>query len=158
MQSFEKPKGVIEVSIDRHSYYDTHTILLADDIAPVEYRLTELFKKGAIPTKKSDFLSNPSIPTPTISLSKNGVKITFHKDTPTLYNCRIERYDYITYTTVYEGEFLPVFTDTTIEENHRYLYKVTPIYAGKAGKTIALPEIIVTLPKDKIAEKEWWEY
>lgn len=155
---FKRPKGVVEVSIDRHSYYDTHTILLADDIAPVEYRLSELFKKDAVPTKKSDFLSNPSIPTPTISLSKNGVNITFSKDSPTIYDYRIERYDYITHTTVYEGEFLPVFTDTSVDENKRYLYSVTPIYAGRSGKTVVLPEIIATFPKEKIAEKEWWKY
>lgn len=156
---FQRPQGIVEASIDRHSYYDTHTILLADDISPAEFRLTELFKKSALPSKKSYFFSNPSIPTPSITLTKNGVEIVFPEGAPSIYNYRIERYDYTTHTTVYEGKYIPEFTDTTITENKRYVYSVTPIYAEKIGKIIHLPEIITSsLPKDKIAEKEWWQY
>ena len=159
ISSFERPTGVVEISLDKQSYYDTHTTLLADDNSPSEHRFTELFKKSAIPTKKSDFFSTPSISTPNISLVSNGVKITFQPHTPTLYKYRVERYDYITHTTIYEGDFTPEIIDTSIQENKRYLYTVTPIYADKKGKAIQLPEISVgLLPKDKIAEKEWWQY
>ena len=156
---FKKPSGVVEIAIDKQSYYDTHTILLADEFSPVDFRFSELFKKDAVPTKKSDFFSNPSISTPTVSLTENGVKITFQTHTPTVYQYKIERYDYITHTTLYQGEFLPEFLDKTVEENKRYLYTVTPIYAGKCGKAVQLPEISTKeLRQDKIAEKEWWQY
>ena len=156
---FVKPQGVTEIALDKTAYFDTHTMLLADDLSPVEYRLNELFKQSALPTKKSDFFSNPSISTPTVSLTENGVKITFQTHTPTVYQYKIERYDYITHTTLYQGEFLPEFLDKTVEENKRYLYTVTPIYAGKCGKAVQLPEISTKgLKQDKIAEKEWWQY
>ena len=96
---------------------------------------------------------------PSIILTKNGVKIVFPEGTPSIYNYRIERYDYTTHTTVYEGKYMPEFIDTTISKDKRYVYSVTPIYAERIGKSIRLPEIITsTLPQDKIAEKEWWQY
>ncbi len=155
---FQKPQGVVEVALDKQSYYATHTILLAEDIAPLDFRFTELFKKDMIPSKKSVFFCNPSISTPTITLTKNGVKITFQEHTPTLYNYRIERYDYTTHTTLYQGEYLPEFLDTSIENNRRYLYTVTPIYDKHEGTPIHLPEIITTSPQDKIVNEEWWKY
>ena len=156
---FPRPQGVVEVALDKQSYYDTHTMLLADDIAPIDFRFTELFQKDAVPTKKSYFFTCPSISTPTVALTSGGVKITFPAQAPSVYRYRIERYDYTTHTTVYEGEFLPQFTDTKIEPNKRYLYTVTPLYADKTGKSVQLPEInTANLPGDKIAEKEWWNY
>ncbi len=155
---FSKPKDVVEVSLDKESYYDTHNIMLADKLSPIEFRFTELFKKSMVPSKTSDFFSNPSIPSPKIVLTKNGVSITFQKQTPALYQYRIERYDYTTHTTVYEGDFLPEFIDNTVQANKRYLYTVTPIYAGKVGQTVSLPEIFISENKDKIVEEEWWKY
>ena len=155
---FQKPQGVVEVSLDKQSYYATHTILLAEDIAPLDFRFTELFKKDMIPSKKSDFFCNPSISPPTVTLTKNGVKITFQAHTPTLYIYRIERYDYTTHTTLYQGEYLPEFLDTGVEKNRRYLYTVTPIYGKHEGKPIHLPEILTATPQDKIVDEEWWKY
>ena len=154
---FQRPQGVIDVSLDKTSYYGTHTMLLADDIAPIDYRLTEVFKKDMIPSKKSDFFSNPSIPTPNIALTKNGVKITFREHTPTIYQYRITRYDYTTHTTVYEGNYLPEFLDNTVEKDKRYLYTIFPMYADKLGKPVQLPEIFANV-NDKIIDEEWWKY
>ena len=132
-------------------------MLLADDISPIEYRFTEVFKKSMTPSKKSDFFSSPSISIPNIALTKNGVKITFQEDATNLYRYRIERHDYITHTTIYEGDFLPDFLDTTIEADKRYIYTITPMYADKLGQPIQLPEIF-TIAKDTIIEEEWWKY
>lgn len=162
--SFSSPKNVVRVTLDKSSYYDTHTLMLADDLAPVEYRFTELFKKTAIPTKKNDAFTNPAIFAPELTFSKGTVRIFFDKRCPSYYQYRIDRYDYATHSTVYFGAFTECFTDEELLENKSYIYTVTPIYKGKEGKSITLPSISTksdppsSEKKDEILEKNWWEY
>lgn len=161
--SFLQPKDIVRVTLDKNAYYDTHTLSLADDSAPVKYTITELFKKASIPLNKSDSFSNPSILTPDVILSEGKVIITFDRHSPTYYTYRIERYDYVTHTTLYEGELLENFIDDTIEKNKKYIYTVIPLYNGKEGKGITLPTVSTQegdspIPQDPILDKEWWEY
>ncbi|MBQ5930010.1 MAG: hypothetical protein IIX02_04380, partial [Clostridia bacterium] len=74
---------------------------------------------------------------------------------------KIERSDYATHTTLYEGIFTPEFIDDTIEKGKNYTYTVTPIYKENVGKKITLPCISTqensTIIEDKkISETEWW--
>lgn len=162
--SFSAPKNVVRVTLDKSSYYDTHTLLLADDLAPVEYRFTELFKKTAIPTKKSDSFTNPAIFTPELTFSDGTVRICFDKRCPSYYQYRIDRYDYATHNTVYFGAFTEYFTDADLPKNKSYVYTVTPLYKGNEGKSITLPSVSTKSDppalekKDEILEKNWWEY
>lgn len=160
--AFSVPKTVKKASLDKLSYYDTHTILVADDLAPAEYRFEEWFKSEALPTKKSDFFSNPSILPPTLELCNNKVSITFNKNSPTLYSYTIDRYDYATHTTVYQGEYIHTFSDTGIEADKNYIYTITPSYNGRNGKSITLPAISTkALPNQnnkEILEKDWWDF
>lgn len=160
--NFSIPKNVQKVALDKTAYYDTHTIQLADDCAPAEYQFFELFKTSAVPLNKSTSFSNPQIITPTISLTEKGVNIHFDNRSPIYYQYRIERYDYATHTTLYEGDFIEDFLDNKIENNKRYEYVVTPIYKERKGVSIKLPIISTgnqnTLDKDKIIEEDWWEY
>ena len=137
-------------------------MLLADDNSPAEYQFSELFKTSAIPLNKSTSFSKPEIALPKISLDTNGVKITFNANSPSYYQYRIERYDYATHTTVYEGNFVETFLDKTIEENKRYEYVVTPIYKEHKGVSVKLPVISTgygnKLQNDKILDENWWEY
>ncbi len=156
--NFQKPQAVQSVELDKIAYYDTHNILLADDAAPVEYRFFELFKKTALPTKKSDFFSNPSISSPSIQYVDKQVIITFPKSCPTLYQYKIERRDYATHTTLYEGDFIEEFIDKDIREDKEYVYTVTPYYNKKAGKPITLPAICIKqLKEQEILNKDWWD-
>ena len=155
---FQRPSGIVTAKLDKTTYYDTHNIVLADDLAPNEFCVTELFKKSNLPTKKSDFFSNPSIPIPHIETVENAVKITFSPRSSNLYRYRIERYDYATHTTVYEGEYLDTFLDKAVKTNKRYQYIVTPFYKENRGVSITLPEIYIETPKEKITQKEWWQY
>ena len=161
---FVPPTTIKRVDLDKPSYYDTHTILQADPISPAEYRFSEVFKTQAIPAKKSDFFSNPSIFTPTVSYAENTVTITFDKRCPTYYTYKIDRYDYVTHNTLYCGDFIPVFTDTDIAPNHNYVYTVTPIYKENIGQTITLPTVSAKNDKESILKekeiltKDWWEY
>ena len=158
--SFSRPNGVGEYALDKTSYYDTHNILLADDAAPQSYRICELFKKDNSPTKKSDFFSNPSILPPTLQVENGKVIIMLDKHSPTVYKYKIERSDYATHTTIYEGEYLPQFVDDTVLFDKRYVYTVTPIYNTTYGTPITLPTVHVgqNTQDDAIIQKEWWQY
>ena len=158
---FQMPKTVVKIELDKPSYYATHTIMLADENAPANYRFFELFKKSAIPLDKSLSFTFPSILTPSVCLTENAVHITLNPNSPTYYQYRIERSDYATHTTLYEGNFIPEFVDNTIEKGQNYTYSVTPIYKDKIGKKILLPSISTqensTVMEDKkIRETEWW--
>ncbi len=164
IDDFSKPENVVRIELDKSTYYDTHTLSLADDLSPKEYRVSELFKRECIPTKKSDFFSNPSIFRPTLTLENGKVEIVLDDRSPKLYSYRIDRYDYATHTTVYQGEYIPSFTDETVQDNKNYIYTVIPIYNGKEGIAITLPTV-TTKPganpiqnDEEILSKEWWEY
>ena len=161
--TFSIPNGVVEKEIDKTSYYDTHNILLADPNSPADYKITELFKNSAIPTKTSDLFTNPSIIPPILQFLDNQVVITFDKTCPRFYKYKIIRYDYATHTTVYCGEYLERFVDSKVEKNKNYIYTVTPIFNDTLGNTITLPAITTKIGENiiddnKILDKPWWDY
>ena len=161
---FPKCKNVTQVDLDKAVYYDTHTLSLADDKAPTQYRISELFKTSAIPLNKSTSFSKPTLYPPTLSVAENGVVITFDERCPRYYTYKIDRYDYVKHTTLYNGEFLSSFTDDSLAEEKNYVYTVTPIYEGNAGVPITLPTVTTRLGEkaeihhQEILSKEWWEY
>ncbi len=160
--SFALPAGVVSVDLDKAAYYDTHSILLADDLSPLEYRFSELFKKEAIPRQKSTQFTNPTIIPPEIRYFDGKVVISFSSNAPTFYRYKIERYDYATHSTIYDGAFISDFTDDSLQPNKNYRYTVTPIYKEKTGASIPLPEINTKnesiTQDDRILEKPWWDY
>jgi len=163
IEGFPLSPHVKKVELDKPAYYDTHTLLLADENSPMQYRMSELFKKIAIPLNKSTSFSVPTISAPTLSVAENTVSIHFDKSCPSYYQYKIERYDYVTHTTLYIGAFTSTFEDTALLPDKNYLYTVTPLFHGNAGTTISLP--IVSTKKGEWAEinhedilsKEWWK-
>ncbi len=159
IENFPSCDKVKKVYLDRESYYDTHTMVLADELSPNTARISELFKKSAIPLSKSTSYTNPTISPPKIQLKNGTVVITFDK-CPTYYTYRIDRYDYATHTTIYEGEYLASFTDEQLEEGKNYQYTITPIYQNKIGASITLPSITTksefVIDEEKVP-KEWWK-
>ena len=161
---FSKPETVVCAALDKYSYYDTHTIQLADELAPTEYTFQEYFKKDALPLKKSRIFSNPTIITPRIDYKNGQVSIQLSDNAPPFYRYKIQRYDtdYASHTTVYFGEYTPVFTDSSTERNKRYVYTVTPVYNGTEGSPYVLPTISTkhgaSLPivDENITQKDWW--
>ncbi len=163
IQPFPSDKNVRRVDLDKSAYYDTHTLLLADDLAPENYRISELFKTNAIPLNKNTSFSNPSIVSPSLSLQENTVVLTFDSRSPTYYEYKIIRYDYATHTTVYHGKFIKRFTDSDLEKDKTYVYTVLPIYENREGEPITLPSVTtksgnLKIDDYKILEKEWWDY
>ena len=163
IEAFEQPQNVAYIELDKPAYYDTHTLLLADDKAPVCERIVELFNKSAIPLNKSDSFSNPTILPPTISVKNNSVYIRFDECLPKYYTYKIERRDYASHTTLYEGEFLPEFIDDALTADNIYVYTITPQYNGVNGKPITLPSISIRMGEkaeighDKILSDDWWD-
>ena len=160
---FQLDKTIRKVQLDKPAYYDTHTLLLADENSPQEYRLSELFKNSEIPLNKSTSFTSPSIIPPKLSLSNNTVKIAFDNRFPHYYTYKIERYDYVTHTTLYNGKFTSEFCDNSLQEDKNYIYTVTPIFNGKEGTPITLPTISTRKGEkaelnQEILSKEWWEY
>lgn len=152
--AFQRPTNVVKATLDKISYYDTHTILLADDASPMEYTMEEVFKKSALPNRKSTRFSTPSIPAPSLEFEGNSIRIMFDVNTPKFYQYKIERYDYATHNTLYFGDFQDTFIDDTVAREKRYVYSITPYFKGIQGKKITLPEIVIpaqTIPK------EWWK-
>ncbi len=153
---FPQTDKVRKVALDKATYYDTHTLSLADPLSPTASRICELFKINAIPLNQCTSYSKPHIQSPTLSIENGRVKLCLAKDSPTYYSYKIERRDYTSHTTVYEGEFLPVFVDDTVEANKTYYYTITPLYDGRAGEKIQLPAI--STKANEVLPNKWWEY
>lgn len=162
IENFPIPLSIERVALDKLNYYDTHTILRADGLAPIEYTFSELFKKSASPSKTSDLFTNPSIIPPKLQYSNGNVQIVFHEKSPAFYEYKIERYDYATHTTLYQGKLLSVFTDEHVQRNKRYVYIVTPIYKDRQGTKITLPTVNTGTSEAppfsdrEILQKDWW--
>lgn len=164
IQNFPIPKNVQCVKLDKISYYDTHTLCLADTLAPEEYTFKEWFKKSAIPLKTSDLFSNPTILPPSLQYQNGNVIIKLDDRLSSLYRYKIERYDYATHSTLYVGEYIPEFIDEKVLKDKNYVYSVTPIYKDRQGKTVILPTVSTKAGEQpptsdkEILEKDWWDY
>ena len=96
-------------------------------------------------------------------MTESKVVITLNPASPTYYHYRIDRSDYATHTTVYEGKFLSQFVDEHVEKDKYYTYTITPIYKNNVGQAIVLPTVFTTthdstLIEDKqISQTEWWK-
>jgi len=155
---FPTPNSVCKVQLDKIEYYDTHNIVLADENAPTQFTFSEWFNSSAIPRGKSEKFSNPSILKPQISVWGRTVRIDFSKGAPEYYDYIIDRYDYATHSTVYQGKYQSVFSDESVENEKRYVYTVIPVYNGKKGTPVKLPEISLKgAPPPPITNKEWWK-
>ena len=161
---FKTPTGVVRVALDKTSYENAHTVLLADDFSPMEYRFEELFKKSALPTKQCDYFSNPTINAPRLEYDDGRVTITFDTTCPSFYEYEIERYDYATHTVLYQGKLIKEYTDDSLKSGNHYIYTVTPLFKGVRGKKIVLPTVSTktgekpSIQDGEMLQKNWWEY
>lgn len=159
---FSKPKEVVCVALDKSAYCDTHTLLLADELSPPNQQIYEWFKTSAIPLNKSTSFTLPNIVAPQIKLVENKVIITFDCQ-PSYYTYKIERSDYVTHSTLYEGKLLQTFEDSAIEADKQYVYTVTPIYKDRIGTPVVLPSISTNTGNEPnwqdnaMLDKNWWD-
>lgn len=159
---FSLSKDVVRLALDKSAYQNEHSLLQADELAPVEQKVYELFNKNALPKQKSTRFSFPTVRPPNITTDEKGVRIDFGREYPDYYRYKIERTGKDGTKTLYYGERLPSFWDETAAEQNTYVYTLTPYYNGNGGEKITLPAIHITerlSETDKNAiKKEWWKY
>ncbi len=162
IDNFKQPKNVLSLCLDKSAYYDTHTIMQADELAPIEYRFNELFKWDNQPLQKSLIFSNPTISAPSLHLENNQLIIQFD-NMPSYYQYKIDKYDYVRHSTVYFGDYTKTFIDNHLENNKSYIYTITPVYKGNYGNAVTLPAITTKdgnfdIHDSNILKEDWWKY
>lgn len=153
---FPAPKTVEKKRLDKVSYQNTHSLLLADENAPKEYTFEEWIQKSYQPLQKSNLFTTPSIVAPTISVQNEKVYIHFDSSSPAFYQYKIERLDGSKKSTLYFGEYIKLFVDKNVKENKTYQYMITPYYQTNAGKTSTLPTVYIPT-QERNVPKDWWE-
>lgn len=165
-ENFTRPDGIQTAELDRDEYYATHNMILADDSAPIQARLSELFKTSALPGVKSDKYTHPSISSPSLRYADGKVCIRLQEGAPDGYEYIVDRFDSVTHNTVYQGKYASCITDDNLERGKTYVYTVIPVYKGVRGKAVVLPtvttddrlqSVVPDTPPD-IVDKNWWDY
>ncbi|MDD3242587.1 MAG: PBP1A family penicillin-binding protein [Eubacteriales bacterium] len=59
---FSVPDGVVKLSIDKEALTEEHKIMLASELAPEEYTISEYFARSNAPTQTSDTWAAPIMP------------------------------------------------------------------------------------------------
>ncbi len=170
-EDFKRPEGVENASLDKTEYEAAHNITLADENAPVECRFSELFKKSALPSTRSQSYTRPAISPPVLFYENGKVTIRFKAGAPEAYEYTVDRFDSVRHTTVYAGNYTELVVDEGLESGKNYVYTVTPSYKGIKGKEIVLPTVttkggdgsgglrpVVPDTPPEIVEKDWWNY
>lgn len=162
---FARPSGVERADLDRNEYYVSHNMILADERAPVQARLSELFKRDALPAVRSDKYSSPSVSPPEIRCEDGKVIVRLHEGEPEEYEYLLEKFDSVTHSIVYRGKYTSDITDEELEPGKTYVYTLIPLYGEIRGKEIVLPAVTTQdLPSVQpetpppITDKNWWEY
>ena len=162
LNALPKPSGVVAINVDKYLYEHHNEIWLADQNSPAKYQMREWFKKSNVPKKVSEVFSSPKIVTPTVSITEFGVEIQLQPQP--LYRYKIIRCSEEKETTVYDGEYIPVFLDKTVDSNKQYVYTVVPYYQNRVGNAIRLPTVnthnktFIQKEEKEILNKIWWEY
>lgn len=166
IDNFHCPESVVKVELDKTAYAHMHTLALAENLTPVEYKFTELFNRNAIPQKTFHFFTSPKIPQPKIEYADGQVLITFENALPLPYKYKIQREEAGKKSgkTIYFDDAPSQFRDNEIIQDKKYIYTITPYYNQIKGETVVLPAITTKtqhLPPasdSQIIEKDWWQY
>jgi len=159
-QNLNVSGGTSRISIDAEEYYDNNKIILSDPLSPKYNCLTVRVLSGNEPKETSTKFSNPTIQTPSLSVTENGINIEL---------CHAKYYEYCIKRdnkVIFEGKIDKIFTDTPSNGNH--VYTVTPYYKyGENkiyGKEISLPSVNFnnsgSSPQEKapdIVKKNWFD-
>ena len=149
--------GVLEVQLDKISYYD-NKIELAEEIAPERYKLSTLMKFDTIPKTTSTRFSTPKIEKPILKVNDNGILLqlcqTEYINVKIYRSCDNNKkciYDTGNEKNKYE------FFDNELLPNKCYQYSFVPYYSYKniiyEGEEIILP--LIKMPS-KTLGKDWW--
>ncbi len=151
-----KCEDVLTLKIDKISYEQEHSLILADDCAPERYNLSGIFRKNSAPKIKSNRFSCPSIEKPQTLLNKNEFIVKL---------CQTEYIDIKIYK-VEKDKYLEVYDTKTATNKYEYHEKLEPnkIYEFIAvpyydnGKEIFYGEKIILdkIKTPSVQLGEWW--
>lgn len=154
---FPKPNGIKNISLDAISYYNEQKMLIADKLAPNNYKISELFDTMSAPNAISTRFSMPTISAPRADFNGREITISFPKTPPEYYHYKIIRRCKNQEETVYNGNAFSVWTDKALSDNAVYEYRIIPYYKEHEGKEIILPSIYTgQLKPPPIANTPWW--
>lgn len=152
---------IVNIPLDKEAYDTSHCMIIADDSAPKQEIITELFSKNNLPESKSHRFSYPELASvPTIKYDDDKVYIS------------LKPYKYFNYTIIrtsdkgeedqFDFQNKETFIDDTLKEGRIYSYVLIPSYKNYTGRKYSLPSIttvknnISNIHKESITEKEWW--
>ena len=155
--------GTASVNIDREEYQENNKIIIADPLCPKLNLLKVKILSGNEPKQISDRFTAPTIPTPTIKVADNRIKIEL---------CHAKYYSFVVKrvknnkkTTIYDGDWQDIITDAPDEG--QYTYTVTPYFKDgnkvHFGKEIILPTVnigksnSIQIEVPDIIHKNWYE-
>ncbi len=150
--------GVKRIFIDKISYDNDNTVLIADDNAPKRYVEEVLIKEKNIPNKKSDLFTNPKTSKPKLSINDKGILIELCL---TEYcGASVYRYENKKKVLVFDTENIKTnsYLDTMIEKNEKYIYSVIPYFKSASGKKYFGKEVFtekIKAPSNPLGDK-WW--
>ena len=163
-EKFSLPRTVKKAALDKTDYELDRRLTLADDLAPENYKIYELFDVTTLPEVQSTRFSHPQISEPKIEYVDGKVSITLPDKYPDCYEYLLEREEGGKKRTLYRGKRKDKFIDD-VETGKNYEYFLTPFYKDRAGDTVALPCITTkksdsAAPKELpgIVDKDWWNY
>lgn len=158
-KKIEKSSNIIEVDIDKISYDNDDTIILADENAPERYVEKILINKKDLPKNHSRRFTLPKIETPQLLVNNNEIKISL---------CLAEYYGAEIYKEFLGKKFIikdikpnecSTYIDKNILPNTIYKYSVIPYYKNQEGKKFYGEEIFlkqIKTPSVWLGEN-WWD-
>ena len=154
---FKKPSNVIEISLDKESYTEKHTLEIADKNSPLRYTLNGIFRESNLPSTASKRFTSPKIKKPILSINNNEICMQF---------CLTEYYDVLIKkyknNTLIEEFNSKKFTNKNIfkdkiNSNEIFSYHIVPYYCDSNkyyyGEEIILDKI--KLPTTSVGN-DWW--
>ena len=161
-ENFSLPQSIEKIALDKTDYERDHKLTIADELAPENYKIYELFDTKRLPLARSTKFSHPAIAEPQIEYENGTVKITIPDEYPECYEYLLEREENGEKRVIYRGKRRDVFADA-VESGKTYEYSVTPFYREVFGDTIVLPAVstknnLPARPSEPpgIIDKDWW--
>ena len=151
-RAFDGSEDAVHLRYDKTAYDERHILLLADPAAPAGTDREELFRRCAMPQERSTQFSCPTIQTPAINYKNGSVRIVLCQTK--YYDYEIKRENRGKITTIYSGKYQNTICDNCILPGEKYVYTVCPVYQGRRGTAVTLPEIAV--PQSTSLPEDWW--
>lgn len=159
LKSFPKPTGIVSAVLDKKAVEVRGMPMLATSLTPETYRVTEVFREGTQPTRKSDVWVAPAAARSfTVGHDPDGQpRLVIEASEAALY--RIQRDavgESFILTELYAepGQVL-TYVDERAQPGVTYTYRVIPVHAELLNEGILL-EGLQRVQVARVERKDWW--